>query len=110
VDLFEADVGAGEGEHGFVDVGAACVAAGEVAVGVQPGDRALHDPALASQARAVAAVALGDLRCDAALESYLLLGALSFLTRIHQPSARSRGHHLRHLVEWSLGPMSRPAR
>jgi hypothetical protein len=32
--LFEADAGAGEGEHGFVDVGAAGVAAGEVAVSV----------------------------------------------------------------------------
>lgn len=58
VDLFEADAGAGEGEHGFVDVGAAGVSAGEVAVGVQPGDGALHDPALFAQAGAVFCLAI----------------------------------------------------
>ena len=41
VDVFEADAGTGECEHGFVDVGAAGVSAWEVAVGVQPGDRSL---------------------------------------------------------------------
>jgi hypothetical protein len=67
VDLFEADAGAGEGEHGFVDVGAAGVSVGEVAVGVQPGDRALNDPALAAQAGAVAGFLPGDPGCDAAV-------------------------------------------
>jgi hypothetical protein len=43
------------------------VAAGKVAVGVQPGDRALHDPALAPQPGAVAAAAFGDLGDDAPL-------------------------------------------
>jgi hypothetical protein len=59
VDVFEADVGAGEGEHGFVDVGAVGVSAGEVAVGVQPGDRSLDHPAVASETGPVAAVAFG---------------------------------------------------
>ena len=67
VDLFEADLGAGECEHGFVDVGAAGVTAGEVAVGVQPGDRALYDPSLPAQPGAVAGAAFGDMRRDAAV-------------------------------------------
>lgn len=67
LDLFEAYAGAGEGEHGFVDVGSAGVAACEVAVGVQPGDRALDDPPLAPQAGAVAGTAFGQMGRDAAV-------------------------------------------
>lgn len=70
VDLFEAYLGAGEGAHGFVDVGAARVAAGEVAVGVQPGDGALHDPTLASEPGTVAAFLLGDLGDDVAFAEF----------------------------------------
>jgi hypothetical protein len=70
VDVFEADVGAGEGEHGFVDVGAAGVSAGEVAVGVQPGDRSLDHPAVASETGPVAGVAFGDVGCDPAFSQF----------------------------------------
>jgi hypothetical protein len=69
--LFEAYAGAGEGEHGFVDVGSAGVSAGEVAVGVQPGDRSLDDPSLAAQAGAVIGTAFGEMGRDAAIAELL---------------------------------------
>lgn len=64
--LVVADERGGEGEHGVVDVGAAGVSAGEVAVVVQPGNGALDDPAVASEAGAVLGSATGDHRCDPA--------------------------------------------
>jgi len=45
-----------------VDVGAARVADQQAAEAVQPGDAALHHPALATAARAVGGTATGDLR------------------------------------------------
>ena len=60
----------GEGEHGFVDVGAPRVAAGEIAVGVQPGDRALYDPALFSEAGSVVGFLFGDPWGDAAVAEF----------------------------------------
>ncbi len=65
--MFVADEGAADGEEGFVDVVAAVVAAIQAAVGVQPGDRALHHPAFPAEAGAVAGAALGDPGCDATL-------------------------------------------
>jgi hypothetical protein len=50
-----------------VDVGAAFVADAQSPVLVQPGDRALDDPALASEPGAVRALWPRDLRLDAAL-------------------------------------------
>ena len=50
VELFEADEAAGDREEGFVDVGASLVADAEAAVLVEPGDRALDDPALLAEA------------------------------------------------------------
>jgi hypothetical protein len=43
------DEAAGEGEEGFVDVGAAFVADAEAAVLVQPCEGAFDDPALAAE-------------------------------------------------------------
>jgi hypothetical protein len=43
------DEAAGEGEEGFVDVGAALVADAEAAVLVQPCEGAFDDPALAAE-------------------------------------------------------------
>lgn len=71
LDLFEAYAGAGEGEHGFVDVGSAGVTACEVTVGVQPGDRALDNPPFAAQAGTVAGGAFGDLGGDPALPEFI---------------------------------------
>ena len=68
--LFVADAGAGEREHGFVDVGATGMSSGEVAVGMQPGDRALYDPALFSEAGSVAGLLSGDPGCDAAVAEF----------------------------------------
>lgn len=68
-ELLVADEGAADREECFVDVGAPVVAAGEAAVVVQPGDRALNDPALGPQTGAVfgwllGAAAFGDPRRD----------------------------------------------
>jgi hypothetical protein len=49
-----------------VDVGSAFVADAEASVLVQPGDRALDDPALLAQARAVLGSLLGDRGTDSA--------------------------------------------
>ena len=70
-DVLLADEGAADREERFVDVGAPVVAAGEAAVVVQPGEGALHDPALGSEPGAVLAgalggTALGDLGHDSA--------------------------------------------
>ncbi len=53
-----------------MDVGSACVAACEVVVGVQPGDRALDHPTVASEARTVASVAFRDARSDPAFAQF----------------------------------------
>src|SRR5665647_3631549 len=58
----EADDAAGQGEERLVDVGAALVADQQAAEAVQPGDAALHHPALATAARAVLDPATADLR------------------------------------------------
>ena len=63
----EADEAAGEGEEGFVDLGAAVVADEQAFDVVQPGEGALDDPAVAAQAGAVPGLAASDLRFDAAL-------------------------------------------
>jgi len=55
-----ADEAAGDGEEGFVDVGAAFVAQAQAAVLVEPGDGAFDDPALSAEAGAVRAVLAGD--------------------------------------------------
>ena len=70
-DVLLADEGAADREERFVDVGAPVVAAGKAAVVVQPGEGALHDPALGSEPGAVLAgalggTALGDLGHDSA--------------------------------------------
>ena len=49
MELFEADEAGAELEEGLVDVGAAFIADAQAAVLVQPGDRALDDPALAAE-------------------------------------------------------------
>jgi hypothetical protein len=64
-----------------VDVVAAVIAPVQGAVAVQPGDCALHDPAVFAKAGAVGAVAFGDPRCDAALPegltvAFAVLGAV----------------------------------
>ena len=69
-ELLVADERAADREERFVDVGAPVVAAREAAVVVQPGEGALDDPALDSQAGAVlgwllGAAAFGDPRRDA---------------------------------------------
>jgi NAD(P)-dependent dehydrogenase (short-subunit alcohol dehydrogenase family) len=61
------DKAAGEGEEGFVDVVAAVGADQESATVVQPGEGALDDPALLSEAGAVLGLAARDDRLDAAL-------------------------------------------
>ena len=50
LELFEADQAAGDREEGFVDVGSSFVADAEPPVLVEPGDRALDDPALLAEA------------------------------------------------------------
>ena len=62
----EADEAAADREERFVDVVAAFVADAQAAVLVQPGDRALDDPALAAEPGAVTALGPGDLRLDVA--------------------------------------------
>jgi hypothetical protein len=62
-----ADEAAGEGEEAFVDVVASVCADEEAAAVVKPREGALDDPALASKAGAVAALAAGDHRFDPAL-------------------------------------------
>jgi hypothetical protein len=48
--LLVADEGGADGEEGFVDVGAAVVAAIEAAVLVHPGERALDHPTVFAKA------------------------------------------------------------
>ena len=62
---FEADEAAADFEERFVDVVAAFVADAEPAVLVQPGERALDDPALAAEPGAVRTLGLGDPGTDA---------------------------------------------
>jgi hypothetical protein len=68
----EADEAAGDGDEGFVDVGASFVADAESAVLVEPGEGAFDDPALAAEAGAVWGAAGRDQGCDAALEQSLV--------------------------------------
>jgi hypothetical protein len=58
--LAEADEGATEGDKGEVDVGASLVAHHQATRTVQPGVRALHDPAVLAEALATADPAPGD--------------------------------------------------
>jgi hypothetical protein len=62
----EADQAAADGEERFVDVVASFVADAEAAVLVQPGDRALDDPALGAKPGAVRCLRRRDPRLDAA--------------------------------------------
>jgi hypothetical protein len=62
-------------EEGFVDVGAAFVADAEASVLVEPGDRALDDPALFAQAGSVLGALLGDDWADAAGSELAPVGA-----------------------------------
>jgi len=62
----EADQAARDRNERFVDVGAAFVAEPESSVLVEPGERALHNPALPAEPGAVSASLLGDHRFDLA--------------------------------------------
>jgi hypothetical protein len=62
-----ADQRAGQLEQAEVDVAAALVAGAQSLEGVQPGEAALDDPAVAAQAGAVGDAAAGDPRSDPAL-------------------------------------------
>jgi hypothetical protein len=62
----EADEAAAEREERLVDVGAAVVADEQPFELVEPGERALDDPAVATQPGAVPSLAAGDLRLDPA--------------------------------------------
>jgi hypothetical protein len=66
VEEFEADQAAADREERFVDVVAAFVADAQATVLVQPGDRALNDPALLAEPGAVRCFGGGDPRLDAA--------------------------------------------
>ena len=66
MEQLEADQGAADCEEGFVDVVAAFVADAEAPVLVQPGDRALDDPALLAEPGAVPGLRPGDLRLNVA--------------------------------------------
>jgi hypothetical protein len=69
VEELEADEAAADREERFVDVVAAFVADAQAAVLVQPGDRALDDPALLAEPGAVRRLGSGDPRLDAARRS-----------------------------------------
>jgi hypothetical protein len=62
----EADQAAADREERFVNVVATFVADSEASVLMQPGDRALDDPALFAEPGAVRRLGSGDLRLDAA--------------------------------------------
>ena len=62
----EADEAAADGEEGFVDLVAAVVADEQPFEVVEPGERALDDPADPAKARAVLGLAASDLRADPA--------------------------------------------
>src|SRR5688500_5618269 len=56
----EADETTAESEEGLMDVGAAFIAHGEAPVAVEPGQRTLHHPAMATQALAGVDALAGD--------------------------------------------------
>ena len=89
----EADEAAGDGDEGFVDVGASFVADAESSVLVEPGDGALDDPALAAEAGAARGAPGRDERGDAALEQ-LCVGGFVFVAAV---------------AEQGFGPAGRPA-
>ena len=64
-DLVETDEGAGECGEGEVDVGAAFVSDGETAEAGEPGEGALHHPAVPAEAFGAFDTPPGDTRCDA---------------------------------------------
>jgi hypothetical protein len=66
VEELEADQAAADREECFVDVVSAFVADAQASVLVQPGDRALDDPALLAESGAVRCFGGGDPRLDAA--------------------------------------------
>jgi len=67
LELLEANQAAGYVQEGFVDVGATLVADAQPPILVQPGNRALDHPALATEPGAVWALWPGDLGSNAAL-------------------------------------------
>ena len=75
MEQFEADQAAGDLEERFVDVGAAFVADAQAAVLVQPGDRALDDPTLFAEPRAVRLLGAADLGADAAGAQFVAVAA-----------------------------------
>jgi hypothetical protein len=64
-DEVQADEAGGEVVEGEMDVGAAFIADGEATVATEPGQRALHDPAVATQAGAALDASSGDAWEDA---------------------------------------------
>jgi hypothetical protein len=66
IDLLEADDRTSESEEGVVDIGTAFVADGQPSEAVEPGEGALHDPAVATELVAPVHAAPGDARLDAA--------------------------------------------
>src|SRR3712207_6188744 len=61
-----ADQRAGQGDKRFVHEGQSLIADGQPPVSPQPGERALHHPAMLPQPLARLDAAAGDARCDAA--------------------------------------------
>jgi len=87
-----------------VHVGASLVAHQQAAEAVQPGEAALHDPALGAEAGAVSGTATGDLRADAAgaqatAVAVVVIAAVGEqLARTPQRSSGTATHR-RHCVE-----------
>jgi hypothetical protein len=91
LDEVQADEAGGEVVEGKMDVGAAFVADGEAAVATEPGQRPLHDPAVAAQASAALDASSGDAREDAPAATGLsAVGKVVGLVRMQfaGPSAR----------------------
>lgn len=60
LEAVEADEGTAEGEKGLMGVGAALIADGEPPKSIEPGKRAFHDPAMATQPLAGVATLAGN--------------------------------------------------
>src|SRR5689334_11234728 len=68
----EADETAAEGEEGLMDIGAALIAHGQAAEPIEPGEGALHHPAVAAEAVTAFNAFAGDAHFDVALPQGLL--------------------------------------
>src|SRR5215207_9142107 len=87
----DANVGAGEMEESEHGGGLAAVADGEAAVRQQPGDRALHGPAVPAEPLAGLDAAAGDRGCDAASpERSTMAGIVVPLAAVQLPGAEAR--------------------